>query len=376
MTAPRDPVERAEDGLRILYVDRAAAPTAELRARIAAIPTSAPARRFAWLRSPVGVVAVAVGVVVALVAIARIRGLVHLPAQSDVGAVPAPYDPAHPTGGLAAVTGVTFDGISGSVSTILLVALSVILLTVLVRRVWRDLTGRSPSAEPRAGQRLTWRRFVANLAMAVVVVLGFSVVKNLFAVPLGPGSFSGSGLGVTEARDDGIDPFLVKLRPGSVEVTEQPPVSGSSVFDGPRSVYAVAPGRPLTYLVSLRNSWPIGIRLLGRWRDSTAATDATEPTGSTPTGLSLLREPDVVLDAGPDATKPFAPVDLAPGEEVTLVVAEVGRDCADPTKAVPARRDSESFSIPSIEFVYEAFGIEGVARVGLSPEVTVPSNCP
>jgi hypothetical protein len=376
MTSARDPLERAENGLRALYLVRAVAPTTALRTRVAGVPRVAPARRFAWLRSPFGVVAVGVVAIVALVTIGRLRGLLQLPTLPDAGAVPASYDPARPTGGLVALTGITFDGVSSSITLISGVAFLLILLAVLLLGTWRLLTGRSAQAERRPPQRLTRRRFGANLVIGVVVLSAFVATKYVSVPPLEPGSFGGSGLGVTEARNDGIDPFFEQLRPGLVQVTDQPPVSGGSVFDGPRSVYAVVPGQPLTYIVSVQNSWPIGIRLLGRWRDSTAPTDATEPIGSTPTGLSLLREPDAVLDAGPDATKPFVPVDLAPGEEVTLVVAEVGRDCADPTKAVPARQDEEAFKIPRIQFVYEAFGIEGIATVGLSPEVTVPSNCP
>jgi hypothetical protein len=195
------------------------------------------------------------------------------------------------------------------------------------------------------------------------------------AGPLAAGSYAGGGLGVTEVRSDGIDPTIERLLlpgfGGSGRLT-----SGVSVvFDGPRIVHAVAPGEPLTYLVSVRNTWPITIRLMGRWRDGVGRTDATEPNATTPTGLSLLRDPSV-LDASPAGTTPFEPVELAPGAEVTVVVAETARDCADPTKVLPTRDGSESFTVPKILLVYEAFGIEGVGTVGLSPEVTVPSNCP
>jgi hypothetical protein len=375
MTAPRDPLERAEDGLRALYINRDAAPTTELRTRIGAVTTTESARRFVWLRSPFGALAVVGVIVLALVAAGRLRELLQLPAPPDVGAVPASYDPAHPPRGLAALTGLTFDGISGAIAWILTVALLLTLLAVLLLGSWRLLTGRSARTEHQPGPRLTRKRFGANIVMGIVVFLAFSALRNVSLSPLEPGSTSGSGLGVTQARDDGIDPFLLQFRPGLVDVTDQPPVSGSSVFDGPRSVYAVAPGQPLTYMVSVKNSWPIGIRLVGRWRDSSAPTDATEPIGATPAGLSLLREENV-LDWGPESTKPFAPVDLAPGQEVTLVVAEVARDCADPAKVLPARHDAEPITIPAIQFVFETFGIQGIATVGLSPEVTVPSNCP
>ncbi len=377
MTPPMEPDQAAphlEDALRSAYAAQAASPTDELRQRVATVPGSVRPDRPAW-RRPWFPVAAAAAAVVAVVFGQWLR--LRSAASTTPGgvAVPPAYDPAHPSSGLVTPTGITFNAIGDDASRVATWISAIIVIALLLAVIRPLFRGRPESADDRGQKRPAGRRRVA-VTLALMLLLAFvaTAARNVAPVPLRPGSVSASGLGASEARSDGIDPNIVRTLSGNVDVgvSSCPSVR---MFCGPRSVYAVAPGQPLTYVMSVRNSWPVGIRLLGRWRESTARTDATEPNGSTPTGLSLLRDPDYV-DARPESTKPFFPVNLAPGEEVTLVVTEVARDCADPAKAVPARSDSGDFTIPTVQFVYEAFGIEGIATVSLSPEVTVPSNCP
>jgi hypothetical protein len=360
MTEPGDRVEAA---LRSAYAARNARPTAELRARLDAIPGEVAAgwsvRRRA-LGLVLGVTALAGATIAVLVAVRNLSRTAVPP--PGVGSS-TPFDPAHPNGGLAALSGVTFDAIWAVVyvSTALFVAVPLTWIAI----AWVRGLGHAPKPT-RPRPQLSRRRQLVNIVQGIATVTVVLIVQSAFRPPpLSPGSFAQLGLGLNEIRSDGV---------GLVDAS----IHGflyTSDDAGPRGVFRVGPGGPLTYVVTVRNTWPIGIRLMGRWADSAARTDATEPTGTTPTGLGLLRDPSKD-DGSIENTAQFSPVDLAPGAEVALVVTEVGRDCADPTRILPERRPYDTVSAPAIQFVYEAVGIEGIATVGLMQEVTVPSNCP
>jgi hypothetical protein len=352
--------DRLESALRAVYATREARPTEDLRSRLDAVPVSTSA---AWspVRRGFAVMLrlIAAGAFV-LAVLSAVRNLPRLLAPPPGVGAAALFDPVHPGGGLVALTGVTFDGLTFAA----LVGAVLLGLGFLWWVVVGVFVGRKPKPKPPTTRRerllnLLWFAFFGVVTFARPYVIPREVVTA--------GSFAGGGMGLVETRNDGAS--AVEHVGGGFSIT----------MDGPRNVHAVRPGEPLTYLVSVRNALPVGIRLVGRWADSTAFTDATEPRGSSPTGLGLLRDPRV-FDPTPENTVSFVPVDLDPGEEVTVVVAEVGRPCADPTALLSDRSGwipgRTSDFAPTIQFVYEVFGIEGVASLILRPEITVPSTCP
>lgn len=362
---------RLEAGLRELYASQRAQPTVELRHRLNAIPDEVAPDRPAW-RMPVVAVGTAAGLVAAgLAALTFIRRLSPIAQPpSDIGS--APFDPVRPGGGLVSLSGVTFEGIDAILTPIVWGVVIIVLVLGVAPAVvkgFRDLFQTPgavqppepprPHAKPLKSRR---RRLVELFQFTVVFVLVSAGTASFRHPPMELGSLSAPGIGLTERRSDGVSQVVF------------PYGTFQSPSGGPRDVYAVGPGQPLTYLVSVRNTWPIPVRLIGRWADSNARTDAAEPRGSTPTGLGLLRDPARLVPSV-DNTVPFQPIEIAPGAEVPVVVAEVARDCADPGVSLPQRRPGPLWTRPSIEFVYEVFGIQGVAPVHLSPEVVVPSTC-
>jgi hypothetical protein len=144
-------------------------------------------------------------------------------------------------------------------------------------------------------------------------------------------------------------------------------------FRAPRYIYRVETGEPFTYLVSVRNNGPLPIRLLGLPAPDLPLDERLVQSESAWTGLGLLRDPAVV-SADPHDVVPFQPVDLAPGEEIVVVVAEMGGACADPALSPPRPADPNQYTISGIAFVYEMLATRDTVFMSLPFENTVPST--
>lgn len=359
---------RVEAALRSVYRERVGSESTltELAARIDDIPARVRPDRPRWLQRGLAIAGLAAAVVVAVGALDRIRQIAIVSPSPGAGAT-APFDPVHPAGGLVALSGVTVSGLH-DLGTILLLTLGIGMGLWLVVGFLRGSSVAEEAA--RSNPQLSGRARLVRTAMVCLILLpGFVLNQAEHWNPLTRGSVTAPGLGWNERRTDGINPERLADPFGGLS---DPP--GIVTFGGSRDIYRVTSGQPLTYVVAVRNDWPVSIRLLGRWTDSTASTDATEAIGSAPTGLGLLRDPNTI-DASIENTIPFTSVDLAPGAEVSVVVAEVGRPCADPNRKLPIRIPSNAWTVPRMDFVYEVFGIEAVGSFGITPEVTVPSSC-
>jgi hypothetical protein len=356
----------AQASLRSFYEDRAAGPpSSDLMNRLDRIPDEVAPDGPAWMHPWVGIAATVAVVVAGLAVFNSIR---RVPISTPPAAQPGTlFDPVRPGGGLVALSGVTFEGVDRLVlaltgATVLALVLWV-LRTALIRYIVRPDAPRKPRPARTLRQAAAWW---------LQYVIGYLVATTLLSAFSGPaiqaGTVTGSGVGFTERRSDGGN---------YVQLYDETYLSAKG---GPRDLYRIGPGEPLTFVVSVQNRWPIPITILGRWQDSTAptdastATDASRPGGATPTGLGLLRDPSRP-DGAVDNTRPFEPVSIAPGKQVAIVVTEVGSSCADPTVDVPLRTGSLVQVYPRLEFVFEAFGVEGLGSINLSPEVTVPSRC-
>jgi hypothetical protein len=361
---------RLDAALADVYRARTSATaSADVVARIASVPTSGRPDRPRWLRPGFALAGAAAALVVALATLDRLRAL-SAGGPPSSGALTV-FDPVHPGAGLVALTGPTFTGISG----VLLPTMFALLLAFAVWAVVSWVRGLGQPAAPKpAPKPLSRRELLRRIGWAAVLVASNLLLRTAFDHPaLAAGMAADHGIGFAERRMDGI---------GSVTLYGERYLTNTG---GPRDLYRVGPGEPLTYVVSIRNAWPVPVTIQGRWADATAVTDISAAAGATPTGLGLLRDP-ARRDGSVENTAPFSPVTLWPGEEVAIVVAEIGRPCADPSVQVPVRTNSAESSEPgarrlqpiepALELVYSAFGIEGVSPVLLSPEVTVPSTCP
>jgi hypothetical protein len=350
---------RVEGALRDVYRGRVASmASADLVVRIATIPAEIRPERPRWIL-PAAIAGLAAVLVAAVATYDRLRSI-EIVTQPPGGPALTTFDPTRPGGGLVSLSGVTFNELRDVMQWLVALIAVGLVIFVAVATMRRWLQSERPG---RVAPRPTRRQRIQYWIFLVLSLLVFNFAPRPFdSPPLSAGSVSSSGIGFAERRMDGIQSTVFYVGTG-----EKPKF-------GPRDVYAVEPGEPLTYLVSVRNGWPIGIRVLGRLSGSTDPTDAIGPVGGMPTGLGLLRDP-TRLDGSIENTRPFAPVELKPGEEVTLVVSEVGRSCADPTASIPTWNTSTDVHFAGLTFVFEAFGIEGVEWIPLSPEVTVPSTC-
>ena len=128
----------------------------------------------------------------------------------------------------------------------------------------------------------------------------------------------------------------------------------------PEYVFRVSPGDAFSVILSVRNVWPIPITVLGLVQSPGQATPETlQGNDAAWNGLGLLRDPAVV-SALPQDVVPFHPVNLLPGQEVTLVLAYVAGECADPTAGLPVELPY-SYN-PGISLVYDVFGWRAVGR--------------
>jgi hypothetical protein len=201
----------------------------------------------------------------------------------------------------------------------------------------------------------SWRR-VCVWVIAVAIIYGIaSTAFQPFDDPLTLGSVAAAP-GSVESRDA-----------GGVMFDE----TGGGLEEATEYVYRVRPGEAFTSIVAVRNGGRAGpVTILGLPRDPGVTTASLLPGSvSVPTGLGLLRDPDVISDAPGDVV-PFHPVTLWPGEEITVVVANVAGPCADPAAIVPDR-GSDSRDPDETQFVFETFGWRRVGNVFPPFQITV-----
>jgi hypothetical protein len=171
---------------------------------------------------------------------------------------------------------------------------------------------------------------------------------------------------------------LMAAAPGSVESRDSGGVvfdeTGAGLEDGTEYIYRVRPGEAFTSIVTVQNRGRVGpVTILGLPRDPGVTTASLLPGSvSVPTGLGLLRDPGVISDARGDVV-PFHPVTLWPGEQITVVVANIAGPCADPTANVPDR-GSDSRDPDVTEFVFETFGWRRVGNVFPPFQITVAAK--
>ena len=196
-------------------------------------------------------------------------------------------------------------------------------------------------------------RTVRALSALAVVVLGLGSVFIWTAPSVSYGSTAGGG-----------DPRLVAM---AVEATS----------DSRTYVYGYAPHTDIRATISIRNAGPVPITILGISSFSNPyvqnMTVRLAPGGPTFDGLPVR----------PDATgqrwfsEPFAPFELAPGEETNAALALLFADCPG-MRPVPTRSPDSPVPfdrapsgpwlpiVPSLTVRYSALGIDRVTTVDMS----------
>ena len=151
------------------------------------------------------------------------------------------------------------------------------------------------------------------------------ITFNRYWDPLAYTTPGGPGLGVSETRSDG------RWQEDAVENATSKSVFPVCETDcrGPRYIYRLAPGAVYTFVVTVQNTGPLSVTLLGRLGDDPSVA----------VGLALLRDPSHGA-SDPANLLPFTPVALAPGDAVTVAIVSAAASCADPTMDAKAWPES------------------------------------
>jgi hypothetical protein len=177
-----------------------------------------------------------------------------------------------------------------------------------------------------------------------MLLYGYIVVV-LFGVsgsdPISPGAISAPGPGI-QSRIGGV-----------LNVLDEPSL-GEGDEGGPLYLARVEPGDEFQVLTSIRNTGPLPITLLGPKRFNVAPTSP----GVTEILSALWIAPTAENSVFPAATElvPFAPMDLGPGEQVSIVLTFTGGVCADPDGQTKPPWNPNQLSYrtgPGFSFVYE-----------------------
>jgi hypothetical protein len=237
-----------------------------------------------------------------------------------------------------------------------LIAIGIIAST---QRVARALRLRDRVPWPKSKAPPMW---VRQVAITLPLIVALSAVSD--HDPIVYGSVSGPGPEVTDVRSD-ANWFDEKDQSGWGES-----------FGAPHYVFRLRPGDAFSYLISVRNDWPLPITVLGLSRSDYDVLAARQSAFDyMPTGLGLLRDPTYV-SAEQGRVIPFHPIVLAPGDEVTLVVAASAGSCADPAgEADPATPPGVTlWDNRRLTFVYEVAGWRRVGVTYPAVGVTVPTT--
>lgn len=189
---------------------------------------------------------------------------------------------------------------------------------------------------PQLRWNAKWTSWRARTLWALLFVLPLVTVQLLRDWdPLAYAEPSGPGIGFYESRPGGQWQEDYAEHQWSVE---QYP-NCESGCGGPLYVYSVRPGELFTFVVTVQNTSPVPVTLLGR-----------VATNESPSGLALLRDPDSA-SSDPSNLEPFRPTLLAPGQAVTVAIIQSGWACADPTSTFAAAGGMQGWGL-----VYDVFG--------------------
>ena len=338
----------------------------ELLARVAAVPGEVQPLRPMPVRLALGVAPwLAVGAAGLALAFGP-RFVASLPGPATGALDPgATWTPANPGGGFAD------EGIFGApwVPALLFIATAAIVQAAWtrVRRV-RDgaliVKPTGPSAGRSAGPA-TRRGKLKVVGQFGLIVVASMVLTSLGSIdPILYGSTGGPGPEVTEVRDGEGTWF---------DETVEPPedrLQGAV----PNYVFRVQPGDAFSTLVSIRNTWPVPITVLGLYREGGTTTDMLlAGADAVQNGLGLLRDTTRISAEAGDVV-PFQPVALGPGEEVVLVVAWVAGSCADPTADVTFHGSESWAARPFVNVVYDVLGWRRQGWTYGPFDISVPST--
>jgi hypothetical protein len=228
-----------------------------------------------------------------------------------------------------------------------------------IERVVRALRLRDRVPSPKSKPPPMW---VRHVAITLPLIVALSAVSD--HDPIVYGSVGAPGPEVTDVSSD-ANWFDEKDQSGWGES-----------FGAPHYVFRLRPGDAFSYLISVRNDWPLPVTLLGLSESDYKAMAAPgAPIDYRPIGLGLLRDPTTFkLDAGD--VEQFHPVSIGAGEEVAIVVASIAGFCADPAgEADPATPPGVTlWDNRRLAFVYEVAGWRRVGVTYPAVGVTVPTT--
>ena len=297
---------------------------ATVRARVASAVDAGPAQpsaRDRLSRLALPVLAAAAAVFIAALALPLLRPLGTGPVPGASGGPSASFDPSLSGPGLVSPPPLQAEA---------LVALGLLIAGGLILAV----APRGP------------RRAAVALVVAVALLAGGAAVLQTHAVT---GSYASSG-GIGTWDADSGDPYS----PVIVYVT-------------------AAEGQPFSFAFSVRNEGPLPVRLEG------VVADPAVQGGPVlfPTWRAVWRGDlsDGII-GGPVA--PFAPVDLASGDEVLLWLVATASPCAYGPSYNPATDQLAAVGLPPIQVSYSVLGFPRTATIRLPFDVLQPyrSGCP
>lgn len=312
----------------------------ELLRRLEGITTEVPQLRPLPVRIAIGVAPwLAIAAAAVVVAVAPLLAAPHLSA----GDAQFVWTAANPGDSFADV------GIFGFPWVVLVVVLA---LVGAVATGWNVLHGRRAFDWLRLRRRKGERARPRDLLVTCGAVFAMFWVFQAFSAAAGHGSPWQDGVSYGSRNAPG--PEVSEVRPGGAWMDEMVDETYADTSAVPFWVYRLMPGDPFTVIASARNATALPMTILGLpRRDNT-------PRAFGWTGLGLLRDP-ATMSTAPGDVQAFTPVTLAPGEEVTLVLAGVAGRCADPAAVVPPSTTSDSSGTtvtmgPGFTLVYEVFG--------------------
>ena len=240
--------------------------------------------------------------------------------------------------------------------------------------------GTRPGGSGGPGSAVPRPSMSRGCAASTLVVLMTFLVANLLLAQGGMGPLAHGDMVVTGSVA-ASGPEVAEVMPGGIAPDEVSGLPGATVVE--RYVYRVGPGEAFAFVVSVKNLSPLPITILGLPADAPDAVPASPANQDYLwNGLGLLRDPTLVSAAPPDVV-PFHPVNLASGDEVTLVVAAVGGACADPAGEIPptAVTNTDGLSIApgarGMGIVYDLLGwrVHGSFRPLADVVVPVRPGC-
>ena len=181
-----------------------------------------------------------------------------------------------------------------------------------------------------------WTSWTSRILWVLLFMVPLLTVQLLSRWdPLAYAEPGGPGIGFYETRSGG----LWQDDSAEHQWTQEVYPRCETECPGPLYVYRVRPGELFTVVMTVQNTSPVPVTLLGRRESDTS-----------PYGLALLRD-STAASSDPSNLLPFRPTRLAPGEAVTVALVSSGESCADPTSDTAAAGWMQAWL-----FVYDVFG--------------------